>query len=231
MSLKTVYQPYFRMGAAVPAQVFESTTALGELCAQYDSMTCENEMKPQFLLDEGENRRNAAQYDRCPAVCFEGVRKYLDFAREHGMKMRGHTLVWHNQTPGWFFTEGYRGEEDAPLADRETMLARLEGYIRQVLEFTQTEYPGIIYAWDVVNEAVEDGALRRSLWTETVGEDFILQAFRFARKYAKQDVSLFYNDYDTFIPWKRDVICEQVLKPLLSEQLVDGMGMQSHGGI
>ena len=53
MSLKTVYQPYFRMGAAVPAQVFESTTALGELCAQYESMTCENEMKPQFLLDEG----------------------------------------------------------------------------------------------------------------------------------------------------------------------------------
>ena len=143
MSLKTVYQPYFRMGAAVPAQVFESAIACGELCAQYDSMTCENEMKPQFLLDEGENRRNAAQYDRCPAVCFEGVRKYLDFAREHGMKMRGHTLVWHNQTPGWFFTEGYRGEEDAPLADRETMLARLEGYIRQVLEFTQTEYPGI----------------------------------------------------------------------------------------
>lgn len=228
MSLKTVYQPYFRMGAAVPAHVFESAIACGELCAQYDSMTCENEMKPQFLLDEGENRRNAAQYDRCPAVCFEGVRKYLDFAREHGMKMRGHTLVWHNQTPGWFFTEGYRGEEDAPLADRETMLARLEGYIRQVLEFTQTEYPGIIYAWDVVNEAVEDGALRRSLWTETVGEDFILQAFRFARKYAKQDVSLFYNDYDTFIPWKRDVICERVLKPLLSEQLVDGMGMQSH---
>ena len=82
MSLKTVYQPYFRMGAAVPAEVFESAIACGELCAQYDSMTCENEMKPQFLLDEGENRRNAAQYDRCPAVCFEGVRKYLDFASE-----------------------------------------------------------------------------------------------------------------------------------------------------
>ena len=48
----------------------------------------------------------------------------------------------------------------------------------------------------------------------------LLQAFRFARKYAKQDVNLFYNDYDTFFPWKRDVICEQVLKPLLSEQLV-----------
>ncbi len=53
MSLKTVYQPYFRMGAAVPAHVFESAIACGELCAQYDSMTCENEMKPQFLLDEG----------------------------------------------------------------------------------------------------------------------------------------------------------------------------------
>ncbi len=115
MSLKTVYQPYFKMGAAVPAQVFESTTALGELCVQYDSMTCENEMKPQFLLDEEENRRNAAQYDRCPAVCFEGVRKYLDFAREHGMKMRGHTLVWHNQTPDGFLQKGTAGKRMLPL--------------------------------------------------------------------------------------------------------------------
>ena len=61
-----------------------------------------------------------------------------------------------------------------------------------------------------------------------MGEDYILQAFRIARKYAAPSVSLFYNDYDTFLPWKREVICERILKPLLAEGLVDGMGMQSH---
>ncbi|MDU5289094.1 MAG: endo-1,4-beta-xylanase [Clostridium sp.] len=228
MSLKTVYRPYFKIGAAVPAKVFEDALAQEALRCQYDSFTCENEMKPQHLLDEVENRRNAAAHDRCPAVSFQGIRRALDFARENGMKMRGHTLVWHNQTPRWFFAEGYSDREDAPLADRETMLARLEGYIRSVLGFVQEEYPGIIYAWDVVNEAVEDGALRRSWWTETVGEDFILQAFRFARKYSAPGVDLFYNDYDTFVPWKRDVICEQILKPLMAEGIVDGIGMQSH---
>ena len=68
--------------------------------------------------------------------------------------MRGHVLVWHNQTPEWFFREGYR--DDGEYVDRETMLARMESYIRQVLEFTQEQYPGVIYAWDVVNEAVEN---------------------------------------------------------------------------
>ena len=60
--------------------------------------------------------------------------------------------------------------------------------------------PGIVYAWDVVNEAVDNGKMRPSLWTETVGEDFVLQAFRIARKYASPDMKLFYNDYDTFRP-------------------------------
>ena len=228
MSLKSVYHPYFKIGAAVPAKAFSDARAQEALLCQYDSFTCENEMKPQHLLDEEENRRNPEAHDRCPAVSFQGIRVALDFARENGMKMRGHTLVWHNQTPRWFFTESYSDREDAPLVDRETMLARLEGYIRSVLCFVQEEYPGIIYAWDVVNEAVEDGALRRSWWTETVGEDFILQAFRFARKYCAPGVDLFYNDYDTFVPWKRDVICEQILKPLMAEGLVDGIGMQSH---
>ena len=153
MSLKTVYHPYFKIGAAAPAKAFSDARAQEALLCQYDSLTCENEMKPQHLLDEEENRRNPAAHDRCPAVSFQGIRVALDFARENGMKMRGHTLVWHNQTPRWFFTESYSDREDAPLVDRETMLARLEGYIRSVLCFVQEEYPGIIYAWDVVNEA------------------------------------------------------------------------------
>ena len=228
MSLKEVYQPWFQIGAAVGEGAFQRPAALRCLQQEYGSMTCENDMKPEKLLDEEENRRDPEEYDRDPAVRFDGIRKYLDFARENGMRMRGHTLVWHNQTPRWFFTEGYRTEEDAPLADRETMLARLNGYVRSVLSFVQKEYPGIIYAWDVANEAVEDGGIRKSLWTQTVGEDYVLQAFRIAKKYVDPSVKLFYNDYDTFLPWKREVICRRILKPLLDEKLVDGMGMQSH---
>ena len=228
MSLKGVFAPYFKIGAAVPAQDMGRAAAREALRREYDSITCENEMKPECLLDATENKEHPEKHALAPAVHFDKVRGYLDFAVQNGIAMRGHTLVWHNQTPRWFFTEGYQDGEDAPLAGRETMLARLESYIRSVLTYFQTEYPGLIYAWDVVNEAVEDGGLRHSLWTETVGEDFILQAFRFARKYAAPEVSLFYNDYDTFLPWKREVIIERVLRPLLAEGLVDGVGMQSH---
>ena len=228
MSLKKVFQPYFPVGAAVPGSIFERPAALRAIREQYASLTCENDMKPEALLDEAENRREPARYDRAPALCFDRARRTLNFAKENGIGMRGHTLVWHNQTPRWFFAQNYSSSPDAPLADRETMLARLEGYIKGVLGFVQEEYPGVVYAWDVVNEAIDGGALRSSLWTETVGADFVVQAFRFARKYAAAGVSLFYNDYDTFLPEKREAICETILKPLLAEGLVDGMGMQSH---
>ena len=228
MGLNEVYRPYFPIGAAVPAAAFDHPAALRAIASQYGSMTCENDMKPEALLDREENQRNPAAHDRSPAVCFDGVRKYLDFAKEHGIGMRGHTLVWHNQTPRWFFAKDYRAEEDAPLADRETMLARLDSYIQSVMTFAQTEYPGVIYAWDVVNEAIDGGALRSSLWTQTVGEDFVLQAFRMAARWKAPGVSLFYNDYDTFLPEKREAICEIILAPLLAEGLIDGMGMQSH---
>lgn len=228
MSLRESYHQFFKMGAAVPGRIFGDEVILAHIVEEYDSITCENDMKPMFLLDEARNCAEPEKYGRCPAVKFDTIERYMDFARDKGLGVRGHTLVWHNQTPRWFFTEGYSKEEDAPLADRDTMLARLENYIHDVLDYIQKRWPGVIYAWDVVNEAIDNGGLRESLWTKTVGEDFVIQAFRFARKYADSKVSLFYNDYDTFVPWKRDAICERILNPLLEEGLVDGMGMQAH---
>lgn len=228
MGLKEIYRPYFPIGAAVPASAFDHPSALHAIAEQYASLTCENDMKPEALLDREENQKNPAACDRTPALRFDRAVPYLEFAKENGIGMRGHTLVWHNQTPRWFFAKEYRSEPDAPLADRETMLARLESYIRDVMNFVQERYPGVVYAWDVVNEAIDGSTLRPSLWTETVGEDFVLQAFRMAAKYKAPGVSLFYNDYDTFLPEKREAICETILKPLLAEKLVDGMGMQSH---
>ena len=226
MDLKTAFKPYFKMGVAVSRWNLYTPAHMKLVKVQYSSMTAENDMKPMYFLDKKENRLNADKYDLAPKLTFDRAIPYLDWAKANGVAMRGHTLVWHNQTPKWFFSKHY--DDNAGLADRDTMLARLENYIHGVLDFVQTEYPGVIYAWDVVNEAIDEGDFRKSLWTQTVGTDFVLKAFEFARKYAAKGVSLFYNDYETMQEWKRDLIIEKILKPLREKGLVDGMGMQSH---
>lgn len=226
MNLRSAYEPFFKIGVAISRWDVNTPSHLELVKEQFNSLTCENDMKPMYCLDQAKLSQNPQLYQLAPAVTFEHIRPYLDFARDNHIPMRGHTLVWHNQTPPWFFHENY--DMKAPLASRETMLARMESYIQSVLTFTQTEYPGLFYAWDVVNEIVNEGDFRKSLWTETVGTDFFLHAFRFARKYAAPGVQLFYNDYETSQEWKRDFILKHVLQPLMAEGLVDGMGLQSH---
>ncbi|MBO7354699.1 MAG: endo-1,4-beta-xylanase, partial [Lachnospiraceae bacterium] len=181
MDLKTAYEPYFKIGAAISRRNLYTPAQMKFLCAQFNSFTCENDMKPEFFLDADANKSDPDKYDLAPALKFDNAVPYLEFAKKNGMSMRGHTLVWHNQTPKWFFCEHYN--ENFPFAGREKILKRLESYIHGVLDFVQTEYPGIIYAWDVVNEVINDGAIRKSVWTAAVGEDYVLKAFEFARKY------------------------------------------------
>ena len=226
MNLKTAYEPYFKIGAAISRWNLHTEAHMKLLTEQFNSFTCENDMKPMFYLDKDANKSDPEKYNLSPALTFEHAIPYLEFAKAQGIAMRGHTLVWHNQTPKWFFCEKYN--ENFPLADRETILARLENYIHGVLDFVQTNYPGIIYAWDVVNEIVDEGDFRKSIWTKTVGNDFFIKAFEYARKYAAPGVDLFYNDYETAEVWKRDFIIKNVLTPLMDKKLVDGMGMQSH---
>lgn len=226
MNLKTAYEPFFKMGAAISRWNLHTPAHTALLLEQFNSFTCENDMKPMYYLDAKENKANPQEHNLSPALTFEVAIPYLEFAKEKGIPMRGHTLVWHNQTPKWFFYENY--DENMQLADRETMLSRLENYVHGVLSFVQENYPGVIYAWDVVNEAIDEGDFRKSLWLKTVGRDFVMKAFEFARKYADPKVALFYNDYETALDWKRDLIIKEILIPLREKGLVDGMGMQSH---
>lgn len=232
MSLLKAYEPYFKIGTSVSGYNIHSDVAKAQLKENYSSITCENDMKPMYFLDEKANLEDPEKYNLCPALTFNMARPYLEFAKESGIGLRGHTLAWHNQTPDWFFKKNYTMDPEAPWADKETMLIRLEAYIKGVLEFVQTEYPGVIYAWDVVNEAMEENEedcwRKHSRWYETVGTDFVKYAFRFARKYADKDVKLFYNDYNTFNPFKREGICNLIVKPLKEEGLIDGVGMQTH---
>lgn len=226
MNLKTVYEPFFKIGAAVSRWNLYTPAHVQFLSEQFSSFTVENDMKPMYYLDAKKNRTEAEKYNLSPALNFERAIPYLEMAKQKGIPMRGHTLVWHGQTPQWFFYENYN--TTSKLASRETMLSRMENYIKGVLTFVQENYPGVIYAWDVVNEAINDGGFRDSLWFKTVGKDFVEMAFTFARKYAAPGVSLFYNDYEEYLDWKRDLIINEILLPLKAKGLIDGVGMQSH---
>lgn len=226
MSLRKAFADYFKVGAAISVFDLQKPNRLELLNEEFSSFTCENDMKPMFFLDKNENLSNPEKYNLTPAINVSRAVPYFELAKASGMAMRGHTLVWHNQTPKWFYYKNY--DVEGELADKETMLTRLDNYIHAVLDFVQTSYPGIIYAWDVVNEVIDEGDFRKSTWYQICGKDFIFQAFESARKYAAPGVSLFYNDYETALDWKRDIIINDVLKPLIEKGLVDGMGMQSH---
>lgn len=226
MSLKEAFAPYFKMGVAVARPDITNASNIELIRKEYNSITCENNMKPMFILDEKTILADPAKYDQDPAVTFDKCRNFLEFAKANKIPMRGHTLAWHNQTPKWFFHEGY--DENKPLANRETMIARLQNYIKNVFEFINREYPDLIYAWDVFNEIIDEGDFRKSLWHDIIGDDFFIFAFEAARKHSAPGTQLFYNDYNTFEPEKRDLILEKVLAPLMEKGLVDGMGMQTH---
>ena len=152
---------------------------------------------------------------------FKGADAYADYAAKNDMKLVGHTLVWHSQTPGWVF-QG----KDGKLATRDELLARMREHIFTVVG----RYKGKVLSWDVVNEALSDGGggiLRDSPWRKIIGDDFLDHAFRFAHE-ADPKAQLFYNDYNLENPRKREN-CVKLLKGLLERGVpIDGVGTQSH---
>lgn len=223
--LRDAFQNDFTIGVAVNSGSLGDKEEMEFIARNFNSITMENVMKPEALMD---GQATESSGDGMPGIKTKELDHILSTAQEHGLKLRGHCLVWHNQTPEWFFSKDY--EPSKGFVDKETMKQRMEAYIKKVLTYCQEKYPGVVYAWDVVNEAVGDDNNYRtkSNWYEIYGdESYITDAFTFARKYAAPDVKLFYNDYNEYIPEKRETIME-LLKGLHEKGLVDGMGMQSH---
>ena len=226
-SLKMLYADYFDFGCAVTGREAMNTQLMDFYASQFNIMTPGNELKPDFVLDVAQSRLLAKDDQGQAAIRLDAVKPLLDYAQAHGIKVHGHVLVWHSQTPDAFFREGYSAS--GLYVSRETMLKRLDNYIRLVFEQTESLYPGLIVSWDVVNEAIDDatGKLRASNWTRVVGEDFVLQAFRIARKYAPEGTALYYNDYSTPYQPKLGGILS-LLETLVEEGTIDGHGMQCH---
>lgn len=232
--LKDVYKKYFKIGAAINGNEVQYTTAASPemravMSRHFNSTTMSNMMKPVFLLDQKACKAMSAKgIEDIPQVDFSDIVDNMEFCKSHGISVRGHVLVWHNQTPNWFFREGYSSQ--GSLVDADTMRKRMGSYISQVLRFCQTYYPGVIYAWDVVNEAImEDGSYRNfgNPWYTTIGTSYIEDAFTYARIYADKDVKLFYNDYNSFVPAKTKKIAS-IAKDLKAKGFLDGVGMQAY---
>jgi endo-1,4-beta-xylanase len=208
-ALKDLAPPGMLIGAALSAdQARGADPAAAPLVTRHFSS-----ISPENLLKWGNVHPEPGRYDFAPADA------YVELGLRHGMKVVGHTLVWHNQTPAWVF-QG----KDGALADPETLRARLKEHIQTVVG----RYKGRIHGWDVVNEALdEDGTLRKTRWLEILGEEYLALAFELAHQ-ADPQAELYYNDYNLTTAAKRAGAL-RIVKQLKAKGLrVDGIGEQGH---
>lgn len=239
-SLKDVYNDYFDIGTAIMASNLSSPSFMNLVKKHFsESITAGNEMKPENLLDKNACLAMAADGDDTnPQVTLSVAASLLNYCRDTGTPMRGHVLVWHSQTPDWFFKENY--DESADWVSKDKMLLRMENYIKNVFAALEEQYPDVnIYAWDVVNEAwLDNGSPRTggtqaenpnySGWVKVFGDNsFIEPAFEYARKYAPEGCKLYYNDFNEYMPDKTKAIVNMA-NSLKEKGLIDGIGCQSH---
>ncbi len=209
--LKDYYGNYFLMGVAVaPSSLHGKDSAL--IVNHFNSLTAENAMK----MGPIHPRENEYYWKDADSIAA--------FARKHGIKMRGHTLCWHAQTPSWLF-KNERGD----TVSKEVLLQRLKDHITTVVH----RYRDYVYGWDVVNEAIDDRDsifYRQSAWYKICGEDFIAKAFEYAHA-ADPKAILFYNDYNTENPGKRNKIYQMVKKLKEAGIPIHGVGLQGHWSV
>ena len=261
-------------GTAIMSSEIKDDTLMELVEKHFNAVTLGNELKPDALFNY-----QIGQSVECTPITFKGKelkvpvvndkKENLDFSRADEMldkilewnaanpnnkiRVRGHVLVWHSQTPEWFFHEDYNVAK--PYVDKETMNRRLEWFISSVFDHyfgkaANGKYDGLFYGWDVVNEAVNGNTYRddkvtsdasdtstsdtrhgsNSMWWRVYqSNEFIINAFKYADQYAPKDVELYYNDFGETDNTK----CEGIVKLIndvksVKEARLDAFGMQAH---
>jgi endo-1,4-beta-xylanase len=218
----------FMLGVAASNRAFFPSSDQHDLLKHYNVLVAENEMKPDALLPTVE--KGAYRWTNADML--------VSYAQENNAKVRGHTLVWHNQTPAWFFA----GSGADGLATKEQLYSRMESHIKTVFE----KYGGRIGWWDVCNEVIgDDGsprAVTSSKYTAIMVNsgliglnryEYVLQAFRWARKYADanggQNVKLYLNEYNIeYNGAKQSEFIKLVNYLIENDAPIDGIGLQCH---
>ena len=228
-SLWQTYEDYFKVGTCMSATMLQNTELRKILRNDFNSVTAENEGKPEQILDQA-GCQEAAKKDQTKVVIKTSpFEKLYDFAEAHHIGVRHHTFVWYSQTPAWFFNKNY--DSNGERVSRQTMLYRMENYIKVTLETINDRWPGLVYAVDVANEAIENGGLRtnNNNWYSVVGEDFVARAFEYADIYREEGQELYYNDFSFDYNINH---CKYAVETLLKEPIengwIDGVGIQGH---
>lgn len=258
-------------GTGIILDEIKDNTLMDLVEKHFNAVTFGNELKPDALFNyqlEKSVKTKTVQFDGqdllVPVVNDAG--DSLDFSRadamvdkilewnaahpERKIRIRGHVLVWHSQTPEWFFHENY--DISKPYVDKETMNRRLEWYISSVFdhyfgEAANKKYDGLFYGWDVVNEAVIGNTYRTdkvnpaeslneirhgnnsSWWHVYESNEFIINAFKYANKYAPKNVELYYNDFGETDNIKSEGIIKLISDVKSAEGTrLDAFGMQAH---
>ncbi|KXI28000.1 endo-1,4-beta-xylanase [Paraglaciecola hydrolytica] len=213
-TLKQAYQHAFLMGAAVNDNIVSGKDKQSQqiVLQHFNTLTLENAMKAEVINPlPGEFN-------------FQPADDYVAFAQKNKMFIIGHTLVWHNQTPSWFFTQA-NGQPNTSEQQIERM--------RQHIQTVAGRYAGKVHAWDVVNEVIaDDGSYRPTTWVNSVGsgDEMVKHAFKFASEYAP-NTELYYNDFNAWRPAKRDGIVRMVKMLQGAGIRIDGVGIQGHWGL
>lgn len=213
-TLKEAYQGAFLMGTAVNDALVSGRDERSQVITgtHFNTITAENVMKAEVLNPQ-------------PGIFdFSAADRFVEFGKKHDMFIIGHPLVWHNQTPAWFFTDA----AGAPNT-KEAQIERMRSYIEKVAG----RYAGKVDAWDVVNEVIDnDGSYRPTTWVKSIGDgdELVKMAFKFASQYAP-DTELYYNDFNAWRPAKRDGIVRMVKMLQNAGIRIDGIGIQGHWGL
>ena len=212
--LKDVYKDAFKIGTAVNEFVVSGRDSASQsiVLKHFNCLTPENVMKAGPINPE-------------PGVYnFKPADDYVAFAMAHNMFVIGHTLVWHNQTPAWFFQDKM-GKPNTPQAQKE----RLKEHIQTIAG----RYAGKVQAWDVVNEVIDnDGSYRPTTWVNSIGDgdELVRLSFQYASE-AAPNTELYYNDFNAWRPEKRDGIVRMVKMLQAAGIRIDGVGIQAHWGL
>lgn len=262
-SLKSVYVDsgiFDHIGFAVPAANLPKEAIINGVKYHASSITLENETKPDTIMrnfSRGIDENDLENFKSSKGITikvpvqdklnFEPLDKTMQICKENGLKMRGHVLVWHSQTPKTFFCQDYNASKS--FVSVEEMDARQEWYIKSVFthikdwEAKNNEGKQVVYAWDIVNEALSDNATADNYLRDAGSSnwyaiykngDFIVSAFQYANKYAPKEVLLAYNDYNEFQGQKHQgylKIIDSILAAKNDKNLpsrIDIAGMQSH---
>jgi endo-1,4-beta-xylanase len=203
-SLKQAFKNNFLIGTALNSRQIEEkdSNAATLVPQQFNAITPENIMKAEVI------------HPKWDVYNFELANKIVAYGKKYNIKVNGHTLIWHSQLPGFVKN----------MKDADSVKQFFTNHINTIAG----RYDKKVFSWDVVNEALEeDGSMRKSIFLNKLGEDYIVEAFRLAQK-AAPNTELYYNDYNIEQPKKRAGTIALIKKIQAAGVRIDGVGIQGH---